>query len=163
MIVIDRLHIPGQSESFRRIRTWCVILALVGAAVFVWPPLATAGTMRVYSCHTPTGDFVGLGGWEAAGFSLRYNAAVQSNGVNGCAEGSCVAGNAGFHKIDEKIASSHCRLPRFPPSTPVDQLGLRNLDANRAKPSQDCCAKAFAAFCAQYRNFAPNFFGHHYL
>ena len=69
-------------------------LALAGVVTLLGADAAWAGTMHVYSCHTPTGRVVGTGGWtttSTSGFNtcatgdagaLRVSA-IYNNGVGG--------------------------------------------------------------------------------
>jgi hypothetical protein len=82
MMLIRSLHNRAPVESLRRMRTWCANFAVSVATILAFAQAAEAGTMIVYSCHTPTGRAVGTGGWSA------YNPAAKEHGLrNDCAAG----------------------------------------------------------------------------
>jgi len=94
-------HLPNTRPPGRlpRIMIRPVVAVLVAALLaFVVPPSANAGTMVIYSCHTPSGRTVGTDGW-----SVRTDvAAVKSTIGNYCGTGALGSLFAGVRESDSR-------------------------------------------------------------
>src|SRR6478609_4996065 len=55
--------------SVRRFTTHALLLGAFAALLYTLP--ASAGTMTVYSCRTPTARFVGTAGWTSEGGGMK--------------------------------------------------------------------------------------------